>query len=162
MPKRTDVSKVLILAAALLMSGRALGQQNKSPEADSDERWHTVARICGKVAYVHRKQSKDGSWRETFKGIHKARLRLFRREPGVDCCNADALVGETVSGPLSGFGFKVKDGTYWLLATVGAAEYRMPVRQDKKVGGDDFLCTDNYFAITEDGKFQLTGTVRVD
>ena len=162
MPKRTDMSKILAIGVMLLAWGSAVPQAGPAGEDRADQR-HTLPRICGKLSHERqKKQAKEGYPEGDFEGVRNVRIRLYRRQPGADCCNAEALVAGTTSGRGGGFSFKVKDGSYWLVAEVGGRELRMPVRQDKKADYEDFLCSNNLFAIGNDGSFQLVQFVTVD
>ena len=161
MPKRTDISKGLILGAALLVGLQGLGQKRELTEDERTERWETVPRVCGRLKYHHEKKKKDGSVEDTFESIRKAHLRLYRVAAGADCCVSGDLVAETVSGYWGKFGFKVKDGEYWLLIGVNGADYRMKLQQDKSVGDEESLCSDNTFTVEPDGTLQLGKVIRI-
>jgi hypothetical protein len=154
MPKRTDISKVLAVGVMLLALESASAQGKPAGE-DKVEPHNALPRICGRLGYNHGEKPKGVFVKWNFEAIGKARLRLFRREAGVECCGAAALVKETVSGRDGSFKFKVKDGRYWLVAEVAGHEFRLPVRQDKKADLDDVVCWNNSFAIGDDGKFEL-------
>ena len=152
MPKRTDMSKAVILGAALLVASQTYGQQGQPNE-------YTVHRVCGKL-YRHEKK-KDGAVKESFEKIRKASVRLYRRDSATDCCAASDLVKETHTSRSGSFGFGVKDGTYWLVAGVSGTEFRMRIRQDKNRWRET-LCSDNAFVIEDDGRFEFGGTATVE
>jgi hypothetical protein len=142
----------------MLVSGQAVGQQGQPADDEKTEQWNTLARICGKLGFHHEK--KNGEY--DFKGIRGARIRLYRREAGVDCCDASALVEETLSGRGGSFRLKAKDGRYWLAVEVNGTEHQMRLTQNKKADGEDFRCSDNSFEMFDDGRFELGKTITVD
>jgi hypothetical protein len=148
-----------LLAAAALVS--VLGFLVSAESADTAEAV-SVDGICGKVVAIEEVPDKGttNSVHEVVKPFEHVRVRLFSPTAGADCCSLLAPVAEVTTGRDGGFQFKKQTpGDYWLVATLGGAEYKLLIRYEpvKKVSAD---CSKALYVLQK-GKFQLRRTEKV-
>lgn len=161
MLRRNDISGILFIPV-LMLGSFSIAQRGSQPNRQKMEQWNKVGRICGKLVYRHQEHKKDGVVEESCKNVSKAKLSLYLRQRGVDCCSADALVSETESGRGGAFSYKVQDGLYWLVASLNGKEHRMSPEQTKNADKEDFFCSNLSFAIGEESELFLMRMVQLD
>ncbi len=116
----------------------------------------TVNAICGKLVSIEGAAGKGttSSGREDPKPIPHTRLRLFSPTAGADCCVLSTPVAEVTTGRDGAFQFrKPSPGDYWLVATIGGAEYKLLIRYQPGKKGEA-KCGEFLYAL-EKGQLHL-------
>jgi hypothetical protein len=122
----------------------------------------SVDGICGKLVSIEDvpDQGTTSSLRQEVKPFSHTRIRLFSPTASGDCCDLVTPVAEVTTGRDGSFQFKKPaPGDYWLVATIGHAEYKLLVRYQpgKKAATE---CSKFLYAL-EKGKFQFRRTETV-
>jgi len=120
----------------------------------------TVDAICGKLVSIEGTVQKGtaSSGREEAKPIPHTRLRIFSPTASADCCTLITPVAEATTGRDGTFQFrKPSPGDYWLVATVGGAEYKLLIRYQPGKKGEA-KCSEFLYAI-EKGQLHLRNSV---
>jgi hypothetical protein len=116
----------------------------------------SVDAICGRLVSLEDAPEKGApdALRQEVKPLAHARVRLFSPTASADCCELITPVAEVTTARDGAFQFKKPTpGDYWLVATIGHAEYKLLVRYQpgKKASAE---CPKSLYAI-EKGKLQL-------
>ena len=123
----------------------------------------SVDGICGKLVSIEHVPDKGttNSVHEVVKPFEHTRVRLFSPTGSADCCSLSTPLAEVTTGRDGSFQFKKQNpGDYWLIATLGGAEYKLLIRYEppvKKVPED---CSQAMYVL-EKGKFQLRRSATV-
>jgi hypothetical protein len=119
----------------------------------------SVDAICGKLVSIEDVPDKEttNSLRQEVKPFAHTRIRIFSPTAGADCCGLITAVAEVTTGRDGSFQFKKPTpGDYWLVATIGHAEYKLLVRYQPGMKADTG-CSKFMYAL-EKGKFQFRRT----
>jgi hypothetical protein len=148
------------LLVVLLLFG-AIGTPMSASSADTAAPV-SVDGICGKLVSIEDVSVKGAtnSVHEIVKPFEHTRVRLFSPTGSADCCSLITPLAEVTTGRDGSFQFKKQTpGDYWVVATLGGAEYKLLIRYEpvKKVSTD---CSQALYAL-RNGKFQLQRTVTV-
>ena len=148
--------KRLLLAVFLLFG--AIGFSISATSADTAAPV-SVDGICGKLVSIEDAPDKGttNSAREVIKPFEHARVRLFSPTGSADCCSMMTPLAEVTSGRDGSFQFKKQTpGDYWVVATLGGAEYKLLIRYEpaSKVSKD---CSKALYVLQK-GKLQLRRT----
>jgi hypothetical protein len=120
-----------------------------APSANSGEAAEpvTVDAICGKLVSIEDATEKGSanSIPQDAKPLPHTRLRLFSPTASADCCALITPIAEVTTGRDGTFQFKKPSlGDYWLVATIGGAEYKVLIRYQPGKKGEakcaEFLC----------------------
>jgi hypothetical protein len=86
------------------------------------KKWNTVELMCGKLVHSNEKSAKGGA------PIKGARVRLYLRNEGIECCDSLRPVAETTSSRDGSFKFeKVVPEAYWFVADVEGKDYKLAI-----------------------------------
>jgi hypothetical protein len=131
MPRRTDISKILIIGNSpiavcsvllvTMLSGQMLAQD---PPA-----WR-VDRFCGQLEQVQRIPSRKGKAdaKEKRKALRDISLSLYERHENELCCSGLNAIATSQTQKNGQFVFKnQKPGNYWLRANWGGKDYTTAV-----------------------------------
>jgi hypothetical protein len=139
----------------LLLAVLWLGFAPAATSADTAEPV-TVDAICGKLVSIEEtteKGSANGAPQDA-KPIPHIRLRLFSPTASADCCALITPVAEVTTGRDGTFQFrKPSPGDYWLVATIGGAEYKLLIRYQPGKKGEA-KCSEFLYAL-EKGQLHL-------
>jgi hypothetical protein len=116
----------------------------------------TVNAICGKLVSTDGAAAKGttSSVGQDAKPIPHTRLRLFSPTASADCCALITPVAEITTGRDGAFQFrKPSPGDYWLVATIGGAEYKLLIRYQPGKKGEA-KCGEFLYAL-EKGQLHL-------
>jgi hypothetical protein len=161
MPKRTDISKILIIGTSIFFTA-GLAQSRAQEARSVDSGPNTVDRLCGKLQHLDRHPTKDGkSYTENRKGLRNVALKLYKGGKN-SCCEAPDLLEETSSRRGGEFRFKSqKPASYWIVAIVNGREYKIPIRLESPRKPSD-VCSDKLFQANDDGEFSLGRVITLD
>jgi hypothetical protein len=125
---------------------------------------YKVGRICGKLVRAEQVPVKntDNTFEYKRHTLSRVTVRVFRAKENEDCCDLQSIVGQSLTGRWGGFRFKQLDsGLFWLVAHVGARDYKILLQNDAKretSGG----CSDTDYSIEDSGALSVGKTVTVN
>jgi len=145
------------LLVAFLLFG-AIGFSISARSADTAQPV-SVDGICGKLVSIEEVPDKGttNSAHQLVKPFEHTRVRLFSPTGSADCCSLVIPLAEVTTGRDGSFQFKKQTpGDYWVVATLGGAEYKLLIRYEpaKKVSAD---CSKALYVLQK-GTFQLRRT----
>jgi len=150
------MSWVSVFVSCLVVSG-ILAQ---SPDT---KKWNTVELTCGKLVHSKEKPAKSAasSFNEDSAPIKRARVRLYLRKEGIECCDSLQLVAETTSSRDGSFKFeKIVPDAYWFVANIKGKDYKLAISYatgNKR----DANCSDILYELKEN-ELQILRVIQVD
>jgi hypothetical protein len=152
MPKRTDISKILVLVCCLLAPSLQ-AQEKKVVEVD---------RLCGRLEHVERTPDREypSISSEKRSGLRGVDLALYDRRDNESCCIGSAI--ETARTRRGGrFNFETKrPGTFWIASNWNGRDYRLPVIY-KPEKTSEINCSNQGIEINDKGTSIWWATVTV-